>query len=146
MCNVLKKYYQLMLKDKKYLEEYILNKTTENKMYDFMKKQMEECFIRRKINSYEELEKIAYSKDADELLRLGDYYSDEMSELLSEYLKIDFEELKNVEPDNIMSNVNLQKIVEDVDTPKQLKDSILLEQECQRVCKELYEYIMKSKK
>lgn len=146
MNDILEKYYQLILKDKEYLEEYILNKTTEDKMPDVIKRQIEECFIWRKANSYEELEDIVQSEKSMELLRLSDYYSDEMSELLENYLGIDFKKLNDEETDAILSNDNLQKILETNDTPKRLKDCIMIEKESQAICKEMYEYLMENKR
>lgn len=146
MNDILERYYQLILKDKEYLEEYILNKTTEDKMLDVIKRQIEECFIWRKANSYEELEDIAQSEKSMELLRLSDYYSDEMSELLEKYLGIDFKKLNDEEIDAILSNDNLQKILETNDTPKRLKDCIMIEKESQSICKEMYEYLMENKR
>lgn len=146
MNDILERYYQLILKDKEYLEEYILNKTTEDKMLDVIKRQIEECFIWRKANSYEELEDIAQSEKSMELLRLSDYYSDEMSELLEKYLGIDFKKLNDEEIDATLSNDNLQKILETNDTPKRLKDCIMIEKESQSICKEMYEYLMENKK
>lgn len=141
MNNVLERYYQLILKDKKYLEEYILNKSTGNKKYDFIKRQIERCLVWRKVNSYEELENIIHSKEAYELLRFNDYYSDEMWDLLKDYLGIDFKELDDDELDKILSEENLQKIVENEDTPTQLRDCILLERDSQAICNEMHEYI-----
>lgn len=146
MNDILERYYQLILKDKEYLEEYILNKTTEDKMLDVIKRQIEECFIWRKANSYEELEDIVQSEKSMELLRLSDYYSDEMSELLEKYLGIDFKKLNDEEIDAILSNDNLQKILETNDTPKRLKDCIMIEKESQSICKEMYEYLMEHKR
>lgn len=146
MNDILERYYQLILKDKEYLEEYILNKTTEDKMLDVIKRQIEECFTWRKANSYEELEDIAQSEKSMELLRLSDYYSDEMSELLEKYLGIDFKKLNDEEIDAILSNDNLQKILETNDTPKRLKDCIMIEKESQSICKEMYEYLMENKR
>lgn len=146
MNDILERYYQLILKDKEYLEEYILNKTTEDKMLDVIKRQIEECFIWRKANSYEELEDIAQSEKSMELLRLSDYYSDEMSELLEKYLGIDFKKLNDEEIDATLSNDNLQKILETNDTPKRLKDCIMIEKESQSICKEMYEYLMENKR
>ena len=145
MSNVLERYYQLVIKDKKYLEEYILSKSTENAMLDSIKRQIEEFFVLRKANSYEELEKIAHSEDAVELLRFSDYYSEEMCNLLEEHLNIDFQELDEDKFDDLLSDNNLQKIAEDNDTPKQLKDCIMLEMESRAICNEMYEYIMQNK-
>ncbi|MCI8310130.1 hypothetical protein [uncultured Clostridium sp.] len=145
MSNVLERYYQLVIKDKKYLEEYILSKSTENAMLDSIKRQIEEFFVWRKANSYEELEKIAHSEDAVELLRFSDYYSEEMCNLLEEHLNIDFQELDEDKFDDLLSDNNLQKIAEDNDTPKQLKDCIMLEMESRAICNEMYEYIMQNK-
>lgn len=145
MSNVLERYYQLVIRDKKYLEEYIFSKSTGDKMYDTIKRQMEGFFIWRKVNSYEELEDIAHSEKATELLRFNDYYSEEMGDLLAKHLNIDFQELDEEEYDNLFSNDNLHKIVEDNSTPKQLKDCIMLEMESRTICKEMYEYIMQSK-
>lgn len=145
MDEVLKKYWELVLKDKKYLEEYIFSKQTEDKLYDSMKRQMEEFFLWRKVNNYEELESIAQSKNAMELLRFNDYYSNEICELLEEHLNINFQKLDEEEIENMLSDNNLQKIAEDSTTPKQLKDCIMLEKESQIVCREMYEYITKNK-
>lgn len=145
MENILKKYWELILKDKKYLEEYIFNKETGNQLYDSMKRQMEEYFLWRKINSYEELENIIHSGNAIELLRFNDYYSDEMCEVLEEHLKINFQKLDGEEIENMLLDNNLQKIVEDSTTPKQLKDCIMLERESQIICREMYRYIVENK-
>ena len=114
-------------------------------MLDSIKRQIEEFFVWRKANSYEELEKIAHSEDAVELLRFSDYYSEEMCNLLEEHLNIDFQELDEDKFDDLLSDNNLQKIAEDNDTPKQLKDCIMLEMESRAICNEMYEYIMQNK-
>lgn len=53
-----------------------------------------------------------------------------------------YEGYEDEEIDNILSDNNLQKIVENSNTPKQLKDCIMLEKESQIVCREMYEYIL----
>lgn len=146
MSNVLEKYYQLVLKDKEYLEKYVLNKNREAAMHNFVKRQMEECFIWRKVASYEVLENIVHSKEKQELLRINDYYSDEMCELLEQHLQIDFQKLSIDELSNILSEDNLQRILDDKNVPKRLKDCIILEQESQVICKEMYEYMTQNKK
>lgn len=145
MNNILERYYQLVLKNKKYLEEYILNEHTENKMYDFIKKHVEESFIWMKVNSYEELGTIIHSKKAMELLNISDYYSEEICNLLEKYLKIDFQQIDYEEYETILSNDNLRKLLENVDTPKRLKDCITIERESQIVCKDMYKYIIQDK-
>lgn len=141
MEDIVKKYWELVLKDKKYLEEYIFNKKTGNQLYDSLKRQMEEYFLWRKINSYEEMENIIHSGNAIKLLRFNDYYSDEISEVLEEHLKINFQKLDVEEIENMLSDNNLQKIVEDSTTPKQLKDCIMIERESRAICEELNMYL-----
>lgn len=139
MNDVLKKYYQLVLRDKIYLEKYILSEDTHYKMVDIIEK----CYIWRKVNSYESLENIVHSEKAMELLGISDYYSDEMCELLAEHLKVDFTKLTDEEINCILSNDNLHGLLENENTPKQLKDCIEIEEESQIICKEMYEYLSK---
>ena len=144
MNNILERYYQLVLKDRKYLEKYILNETTENEIENIIKKQTEECFIWRKVDSYEKLESIVKSNEAMELTRIGDYYFDKMCELLDNYLGIDFTELTDNEFDHILSNDNLNKILKNENAPKQLKDCIEIEEESEKISREMYRYLEKN--
>lgn len=58
MSNVLERYYQLVIKDKKYLEEYILSKSTENAMLDSIKRQIEEFLYGEKLIVMRNLKKL----------------------------------------------------------------------------------------
>lgn len=148
------------------VKESFLNNYTEDEMYDNVKKEisswfankifkdipyttmkifLKDCFIWRKINSYEELEDIVHSEDANELLKINDYYTDEMFELLEEQLNVNFKKLADEGVKNIVSDCNLRRILEDSKTPKQLKDCINLKIESETICDELYEHIKQNK-
>lgn len=144
MDNVLKRYYQLILKDKKYLKEYIFNDTHKDEMFKLMQREMEELFIWRKANSYAELKTIVKGKRRNELLIFSDYYDDQMCELLEQYLGINLQELDDKEFDNILSDDNLGRIAKDRNTPKQLKACIMLEMESKVICRDMYKYIMQN--
>lgn len=143
MKDILKRYYQLVLKDRKYLEEYSFSETKNNEMYDVINRSIQESFVWRKINSYEQLKNVIHSKNASQLLKINDYYRDEMCELLWKYLDIDDSELEDEEREALISDDNLQKMVENKDVIKQLKDCIMLEKESRIVCKDMYLYIIK---
>lgn len=143
MNDLLQRYYQLILKDEKYLKEYIFKDKNCKKKYAWEKEIIERNFIWRKVNSKKGLEKITNDKKAFGLITFNSYYGDETGRLLERYLDVDFEELSDEEHDLILSDENLEKILKQEDAPRQLKECIMLEKESRKICEEMYYYLHK---
>lgn len=146
MENLIKEYYKLIEKDREYLNKYIKEfNGTDFAIYEF-KNLMENSFIWRKIKDYKTLENVINSKNAMELMRIEDYYSDEVYEVLENYLNIDFTELSETKREKILSKRNLKELLNKDDTPQRVKDCIEISLKCEKICKELIVYIMANDK
>lgn len=140
---ILEEYFEILKEEKKYVDKYY--PILEN---DFdVKKQfriaIREMLAGARIDSYEELELLTsrYNRKRFELLRIEDYYIDELYELLHQYYKLDLE-TEEEKIDEILDFDNLKKLLKDKNVPEQIKDCIKIRIKCNKVCKEMYEYLM----
>lgn len=82
-----------------------------------------------------------------DLLRLSDYYHDELCDLFADFYKIeDYSEMEEEKLDEMFSIENYEKLLESTDTPVRIKECIDLYIECNTVCKELFQEINMKKK
>lgn len=85
------------------------------------------------------MEKIINSKDKFNLLRLSDFYNDELAELFANFFDIkDFSKMEDEEMDKLFSTENYKSILNNKDTPVRIKECIKLVLECDEVCEQLY--------
>lgn len=138
MSNLVKQYYQLIVEDNKYLKKYILNH--EDSMMEQMAEIMQNSLGWRKIANYEELDNMINSGNVRDLLKINDYYDDELSELLEQYKEINQLQLDEDYIEVLMKG-DSQDLLNKSDIPQRLKDCISIKIKSRKICKELYQYL-----
>ena len=79
-----------------------------------------------------------------DLLKLSDFYYDELCDLFADFYNIeDYSEMEDEKIDELFSIENYKKILENKEVPKRIKECIELYLECNKVCKELETIIIK---
>lgn len=146
MEESLKKYYELVLKDREYINKYIINCKVENNMFINMKKNIEFSprLVWRNVDSYDSLKKIANGNKAKNLLAFSEYYGDEICELAFKELKLNFEEMNFEEVNVFFSKEHLQEMTESKNISKQFKECLNIYIEGIAICNELCKYIKKN--
>ncbi len=139
MSNLVKEYYELMVKDNKYLKKYLLN--NEASMMEQMANFMQNSLSWRKIANYEELDNMINSGNIRDLLKIDEYYDDELSELLEQYKEINQLQLDEDYIEVLMKG-NSQDLLNKSDIPQRLKDCINIKIKSRKICKELYQYLI----
>jgi len=153
---VIDKYLEVLKKENEYFEKYIKNKTDFSASYenpieakinseilDFLNN----SFIWRKIKTKLDMYYAMNSKYKYDLLKLGDYYHDELWEIFAKFYNIkDYSEIEEEKIEELFSIENFKKLLESTDTPVRIKDCINLYLECDKVCDELYHNVYMEKK
>ena len=148
--QIIDKYLKTLEQENIYVEKYIKN--NEKSVYGFedsieaiIKHEIfnlendSSIFIWRTIKNKKDMEKIINSKDKFNLLRLSDFYNDELAELFANFFDIkDYSKMEDEEMDKLFSTENYKSILNNKDTPVRIKECIKLVLECDEVCEQLY--------
>ena len=143
MRDVLDKYLELIEEDNKYCYKYMMPHMfyDEEKGFIPMLVLLEQSCIWKTISTRIVLNAVINSNSSDQLLKIEDFYSDELYELFKEFHIIDETKLTEEEYDKIYSIEELKRRLNDNNTPKKLKDCIRLYIKCNKVCEEFNAYI-----
>lgn len=136
MEKLVNEYYEILKEDNEYLKKYILNSESESKEKLDVKNIIEKLFEWRKIQNIQELEQKIINKNIKDLLGVEDYYVDELTELLREYLSIT---TKSFNYRKYFSYKNLNELIENEETPQRIKECIKIYLKTSNVCEKLYE-------
>lgn len=139
-------YYEIIEADKKYTNAYEVEKNYNNEMLNNIQKYINEYYKWREIENKQELQEILANKkrkDVMELLRIEDYYNDELGELIEKHFDITFSECSDEEIENILSVENYTKLLEDKTTPIQIKECVRIVLKCKDTCEKIFEYIQR---
>ena len=136
MEKLINEYYEILKEDNEYLNKYILNSELESKEHLDVKNIIEKLFEWRKIQNIQELEQKIVNKNIKDLLGVEDYYVDELTELLREYLSIT---TKAFNYRKYFSYKNLNELIENDKTPQRIKECIKIYLKTSNVCEKLYE-------
>lgn len=141
------KYLNVLKLENKYFDKYLKNKANilydpenleesniKDKIVDFMNN----AVIWRKIKTKQDMYGAMNSKYKFELLRLSDYYFDELSQLFADFFNIeDYSEMEDEKLDKLFSIESYKILLDDVNTPIRIKECIELFMESDKVCKQL---------
>ena len=154
--QVTDRYLKVLKKENEYFEKYLNNKTdciasSENPMEAKINSEildfLNNSFIWRKIKTKIDMYNAMNSQYKYDLLRISDYYHDELCDLFADFYKIeDYSKMEEEKLDEMFSIENYEKLLESTDTPVRIKDCIDLYLECNTVCKELFQKINMEKK
>lgn len=133
-----KEYYQLLKEDKEYLQKYKLNIKTENEIDKVIIKEVENFFEWRKIQTIQEVEDKIKNTDVKKLLRIEDYYMDEVCDLMEKYHIIEREKLSESEYCEAISDQQFYKLLDKKEIPEQLKEAITIYFSARNICDKLY--------
>ena len=133
--NLLKEYSLLLKEDKSYVKNYKLEEQETLRIY------YETKLKYRNIENTEELKEVIESENAKELLKIEDYYFDELIDLTEEQFNSVAKEWSDKELREFVSPDNLNKLLEKEDISKQFKDCIRIYLKAESVCKLLTEKI-----
>lgn len=153
---VIDKYLAALKKENEYFEKYLNNKINlndsfenpiESKINGEILNFLNNSFIWRKIKTKIDMYNAMNSQYKYDLLRISDYYHDELCDLFADFYKIeDYSKMEEEKLDEMFSIENYEKLLESTDTPVRIKDCIDLYLECNTVCKELFQEINMEKK
>jgi len=143
---VIEEYINLIKMDSEYQKNYN-NHSEENSLMQQIKQTIENTFIWRKLNDYNDIADLLKENKGHELLQIEDYYTDEMCEIYSDDYNIEFGD--SVEDKNeeglAFENKNLLKILENGKSSDRLKDCIKIVLRSNVVCKKMYDIYYKAK-
>lgn len=140
MNKIIDEYFELVQMENDFTKKYY-SKKSEIEVVNIFNQIVNDSLIWKKIKSKEDIENILKTNKAMELMRIEDYYSDILCDLLEDYLKINFTEIDEEEIEKLLSKDSLQELLNKEGTPQNLKMCIDINLKCERICKELYIYI-----
>ena len=150
---VIDKYLAVLKKENEYFEKYLNNKINlndsfenpiESKINGEILNFLNNAFIWRKIKTKIDMHNAMNSQYKYDLLKLSDFYYDELCDLFADFYNIeDYSEMEDEKIDELFSIENYKKILENKEVPKRIKECIELYLECNKVCKELETIIIK---
>ena len=143
MRDVLDKYLELVEDDNEYCCKYMMFHLFYDEERGFMPMLaiLEQGCIWKTITTRVVLNAVINSDYSGQLLKIEDFYSDELYELFKEFHIIDESKLTEEEFEKIYSIEELEKRLNDDNTPRKLKDCIRLYIKCNKVCKEFSGYM-----
>lgn len=146
---VIEEYIKLIKMDREYQNNYN-NHIEENSLMQQIKQTIESSFIWRNLNNYNDVINLLKESKGHELLRIEDYYIDEMCKVYPDDYNIEFGD--SVEDKNeeglAFENKNLLKVLENERSSDRLKYCIKIVLRSSIVCKKMYDiyYNEKTKK
>ena len=150
---VIDKYLAVLKKENEYFEKYLNNKINlndsfenpiESKINGEILNFLNNAFIWRKIKTKIDMHNAMNSQYKYDILKLSDFYYDELCDLYADFYNIeDYSEKEDEKIDELFSIENYKKILENKEVPKRIKECIELYLECNKVCKELETIIIK---
>lgn len=121
--TIIEEYSNLIKLDEKYQKEY---KNEQN----FLEAILESDYIWRKITDKNDIAKLLKETEGMELLRIEDYYADELCEI---------NEKENPESDFTFDEQDILKMLNDNKSSQRLKECIKIMLKSSSVCKMIYE-------
>jgi len=139
MDNLVQEFYKLICYDREYFKTY---KCTEEVFGEQGIKVMAEFYFEwRKIKNLEELKEKINQGEGKGLLKIEDYYCDELVELVKKNLNINLDKLNDEEYEVFISDKNLESLLKKEEISEQLKECIKIYVSSCKTCEKLYSFI-----
>ena len=146
MTDVVDRYVELLKRDKEYGEKYLTNQFFYDEKRGFVPalavlSSMPWKWTRER----KDVELFLNHDKSEALMKIEDFYSDELLDLTEEYFNFDASELSDEEWEKLYSRTELKNKLQNVNVPERLKECIRVYIECEDVCNDLRAYVKKKR-